>query len=334
MPADIISSVFRQRRDSRRARKHQHQQKVLSDLSDVSDISDRDTSSTRSGSSAHHEDIASSLPLELVTAYLNNQSSPSYDPDVDKKDQAFILPLLDSTETSELLAVSGTLGVDPSSEHFANRTKSIAFVLNVEGRWFQINQDYFNQASEYNDFSGGYKRFYDELPRQFIQSSVTQRLLTNFQTIYNIPEGHLILVQVQSSNISPDDEGKCLTGQGIHSDGADRAMLVCLERDNVVGAHSSVFEDADGEKPLIDRVVLEEGNTMFWKDNEIYHYVEPARLEDHDYDGTRTVLIAHYPAMHYITGKTNQNNVLPPSGKHPKGIETKHWIDGDKIFSS
>lgn len=291
------------------------------DIMDMSDFSDRESSLSASSSLINQDDILSSLPEGLVTAYLRSQS-PQHQPALNyRKKQAFILPLLDCTESSELLAVSGTLGTDPSSEQFANRTKSIAFVLCVEGRWFQINQDYFNQSSEYNDFSGGYKRFYDELPRQFIQSPVTQRLLTNFQTIYSIPDGELILVQVQSNNITPEEEGKCLTGQGIHSDGADRAMLVCLERENVVGAHSSVFEDTDGRRPIIDRVVLEEGNVMFWKDNEIYHYVEPARLENAEYDGTRTVMIAHYPAMHYITGNSNPSNTLPPSGKHP------HYMD-------
>lgn len=268
-------------------------------------------------------DILSSLPPELVAQFLRNQRVHLGDGPPGTA-QAFIRPLMNARHSRELLAVSGPLGTDPSSEHFANRTKSIAFVLCIKGRWFQVNQDFFNQASEYNDFSGGYKRYYDELPRSFIQSRVTQRLLTNFQTVYKIPEGELILVQVQSSNISPEDAGKCLTGQGIHSDGADRAMLVCMERDNVTDAQSSVYEDAEGERPIINRVVLEEGQVLFWKDNEIYHYVEPAGLDDPERSGRRTVMIAHYPAMHYITGKPNENNTLPPSGKHPEHVTVKN----------
>ena len=182
----------------------------------------------------------------------------------------------------------------------------------------QINVIFFNQAEEYNDFSGGYQRFYDELPRSFVQCYAAQRALTAFADTYEIPEGELILVQVQSSNISPEDEGKCLTGQGIHSDGADRAMLLCLQRDNVENARSSVFEDVDGERRIVDRHVLREGHALFWKDNEIYHYVEPAKLADKSRSGRRTVMIAHYPAMMYVTGKPNPNNTLPPSGKHPK----------------
>lgn len=66
--------------------------------------------------------------------------------------------------------------------------------------------------------------------------------------------------------------------------------------------------------------MLKEGEVMFWNDNEVYHYVEPVRLDDTNKGGQRTVLIAHYPAMHYITGKPNPNSTLPPSGFHPPHI--------------
>ena len=94
-------------------------------------------------------------------------------------------------------------------------------------------------------------------------------------------------------------------------------MLICLNRENVAGARNSIYEDTDGYKPVIKPQVLAEGNVLYWKDNEIYHYVEPAALEDKSKMGTRTVMIAHYPAMQYITGETNPNNTLAPSGKHP-----------------
>lgn len=237
------------------------------------------------------------------------------------RNPAFVVPLLTSAESKTIVEDCGELGIDPSSTMFANRTKNIAFVIALNGQWFQINQNFFNQAEEYNDFSGGYRRFYDELPRSFIQNTAAQKLLTKFKDLNKIEDGELILVQVQSSNITPEDEGKCLTGQGIHSDGADRAMLICLERDNVKGAKSSVYEDAHGHRPIISPRVIKEGQVLFWKDNEIYHYVEPAELENKIIMGKRTVMIAHYPAMQYITGEPNPNNTLPPSGFHPPHVK-------------
>lgn len=233
---------------------------------------------------------------------------------------AFIVPLLSQAESDELIRVGGTLGEDPSSNFFANRTKNIAFVICLNGRWFHVNQNNYNQAQEYNDFSGGYKRFYRQLPSSFIESEVTQSLLNCFQKLHNIPEGQLVLVQIQSSNITKEEEGKCITGQGIHTDGADCGMLVCLHRKNICGARSSAYYDVHGTKPVITPTVLEDGDAMFWKDNKIYHYVDPATLTRGTEKGIRTVLVALYPAMYLVTGESNVNNTLPSSGYHPPDI--------------
>ncbi|NEO86598.1 MAG: 2OG-Fe dioxygenase family protein [Spirulina sp. SIO3F2] len=223
---------------------------------------------------------------------------------------AFTALLLCQSERSELIAASGELGPDPSSKFFTERTKNIAFVLSINGRWFQINQNYFNQAAYYNDFSGGYKRYYRELPRTFIECPVAQKLLSRFQSTFDIPQGELVLVQVQTSHVYPSDETRCLTGQGIHSDGADKAMLICLQRHNISGARNALYRDPEGEKPVLKPFVLQEGEVLFWEDNRVFHSVEPAQVMPPAIAGSRTVLIAHYPAFHYLSGQANPNNQL------------------------
>lgn len=223
---------------------------------------------------------------------------------------ALTMPLLRPWETLELLSASGPLGPDPSSQHFTKRTKGIAYVMCIEGQWFQLRADFFSQPQQYNDFSGGYKRFYRELPPKFLQCQSTQKVLSAFQKTYQIPEKELILVQVQTSHINRRNVQQCLTGQGIHSDGADRAMLVCLDRQNVTDAESAIYHDLRGDRTVLEPFILEEGHGLLWKDNEAFHYVAPAQLENPEVDGSRTVLIAHYPAYHYLSGRSNPNNTL------------------------
>lgn len=220
----------------------------------------------------------------------------------------------------EALAVeraAGKLGGDESSVNFASRRKNIAFVIRVSGTWLSLRQDYFNQAEDYNDRTGGYRRYYRELPAEFVQQPEVIKLLDAFADKFSVPDGQMSLVQVQTSVIGTDDEGKCLTGQGIHSDGADVAMIAVLRRENVAGACSAVFADPAGENTLFGPQPLQGGEVVYWQDNAVYHYVEPARRFDRKKKGYRTVLIAHYPATHYISGKKNLNNTLPPSGVHP-----------------
>ena len=239
-----------------------------------------------------------------------------HQPTTNDADQDAVLrkSLLSYRERAALLKFEPDLGVDPSSEHFTKRTKSIAFMIKLDGQWFQLNQNFFNQNADYNDFSGGYKRFYDTLPPEFVREPATIKLMDAFQAKYNLPDGELILLQMQTSWVFPGDEDRCLTGQGIHTDGADRAMLVVLNRDNIEGGRNAIYKDVHGQNAVIKPFVLKEGDSLFWKDNQVFHHVEPAQVKDTSNvegpSGTRTVIIAHYPAMHYITGHQNWNNRL------------------------
>ncbi|MFK8183652.1 MAG: 2OG-Fe dioxygenase family protein [Phormidesmis sp.] len=218
--------------------------------------------------------------------------------------------LLSETEATEILTASGELGPDPSSNHFTARTKNVAYVLCINGAWFQIRARCFTQPQQYNDFSGGYKRCYREMPQPFLASEATQKVLNTFKATYDIPDNEPILVQVQESHITADNAGQCLTGQGIHSDGADRAMLVCLKREHVEGAESAIYADLEGKRSLINPFVLNAGQAMLWHDNKVFHSVQPAQVSAPHATGSRTVLIAHYPAVHYLNGTINPNNTL------------------------
>ncbi len=233
--------------------------------------------------------------------------------EISKKTLALTMPLLDTAEAEELISSCGELGPDPSSDYFTTRTKNIAYVLCLNGEWFQIRAHFFIQPHQYNDFSGGYKRCYREMPKEFLDCEATKKVLNAFKRAYNIPDNEPILVQVQQSHVTADNEGQCLTGQGIHTDGADRAILVCLERNNIEGAKNAIYTDLEGNSALINPFVLEEGHGLLWHDNQVFHNVEPAQSIEKEKEGTRTVLIAHYPAIHYLTGTINPNNTLGTS---------------------
>ena len=223
---------------------------------------------------------------------------------------AFRIPMLNAAERSALLESYGELGTDPSSNYFTKRTKNIAYVLCINKEWFQLDAQCFTQPERYNDFSGGYQRCYRKMPKQFLQCEATKKVLNTFKSVYNIPDREPILVQIQTSHVTTETEGKCITGQGIHSDGADKAILVCLERNNIAGAESAIYADLDGKRSLIEPFVLSEGSAMLWHDNRVFHHVQPARVVEADKESTRTVLIAHYPAIHYLQGTVNPNNTL------------------------
>lgn len=289
---------------------------------------------------------------------------------------AFVQELLTDSERRQMLLACGELGEDPSSKYFVKRTKSIAYVVHIHDRWFQVTVDYFIQPSQYNDFSGGYRRSYKLLPSSFIECEATQKMLNEFKSVHNVPSGELVLCQVQTSHIGinssmpgtkhkiaktlsydihvnppnmeqersetladplvvsnsygsaksghavpdasdqevpdPDEVRKeySITGQGIHTDGCDVCALVCLKRENINGCENSVYYDLEGNEKVLDSFVLKEKNVLYWKDNKVYHYVNPASLINEDKDGIRTVVLMSYPIIFMVDGETNPNNTL------------------------
>jgi hypothetical protein len=208
------------------------------------------------------------------------------------------------------------LGDDGSSRYFIERKKAIAFVYVTKDEVFRLDQNFFIQNSEYNDFSGGYKRFYKLIPENIL-SSYGKGTILHFKSHFNIPDGTIMLVQIQSSIIkasipSPsedhDKESGSVTGQGIHTDGASQAMLFCLERTNVDGAENSFFKDLDGKEQVEDEEILHEGDAVFFHDNKVYHYVSPASQEDISKLMRRSIMLIHSPADQYLRGDLSKDN--------------------------
>jgi len=209
------------------------------------------------------------------------------------------------------------LGPDKSSAHFMRRRKAIAFVFVLNGRVYSLQQNYFVQHEGYNDFSGGYRREFAKIDDKFLQNELRPVVL-RFVDYNKIADKEIMLIQVQTSEVDGADmeeftrQGSKLsiTGQGIHTDGHEKAMLACVRRKNVAGAMNQYYDDLDGEHPLCEPRILEEGDVSFFQDNELYHYVSPAGPATKTDDMARTMLLMHYPAEESLIGASSTKNNL------------------------
>lgn len=253
-------------------------------------------------------------------------------PIVNSDDDASIHQVLTKTECKEIIESGGILGKDSTCTSFTKRTKNLCYVLSIGEMWYQLDLNYVAQDNSYNTLSGGNKRYHGVFPTSFVKNSAVRKLLNEFKKHFKIPDERLVLLQLQTSHIGKDMD--CLTGQGIHTDGHDSAMVACLQVDKgVKGARSAIFSDSDGQNMILGPIALKEGQVMFFNDNKVYHYVEPAwdaqemknkNIVDDKHISIsetkkRTVVLAHYPAYFSPTGERNPNNILSSSvAKHPK----------------
>lgn len=126
-----------------------------------------------------------------------------------------------------------------------------------------------------------------------------------------------------------------VTGQGVHTDGTERAMLVCIDRENVSGAENCLFEDLKGEKAVLNETILEEGDALMFRDNDIYHYVSDVKPVDKTKDMVRTMLIAHYPANYLLYGADNPNNHLTAAkATHQLRFEANEKLETSRVAAA
>ncbi|CAL4096175.1 unnamed protein product, partial [Meganyctiphanes norvegica] len=164
-------------------------------------------------------------------------------------------------------------------------------------------KNYFVQSNNYNDFSGGYRRYYELIPEDLVMGPM-YNLISFFIDHLNIPANTIIIAHLQSSIIRVSDDDGDITGQGIHTDGCDDAILVCVERDNVQGAENQFHASLDGTQPLGNSTILEAGNGVVFRDNKIFHYVTRATTTIPV--ARRTMILIHSPFDG--TGEVNPKN--------------------------
>lgn len=227
-----------------------------------------------------------------------------------------ILDVMSDAERQHILE-NIVLSDDPSSKHFAKRHKAIRFVTIINGRVQTFTQNYFLQDVEYNDFSGGLRRYYGLINEDLFEPGApVAKVVLNFAEYYGIPEKTAILIQIQTSYFDKKEYAKTrasVTGQGIHTDGADRAMLVCLHRgDKLEGAENLFHASLDGTEPLCEELPLQNREGLYFKDNSIYHTVTRAQVGKYQNleQVSRTMMIMHAPAEIYMQGLPNPNNTL------------------------
>lgn len=250
------------------------------------------------------------------TVPIQSTQSPGLPPgDWDGKPKfEHILDVMSEEERQHILE-NVVLSDDPSSKHFARRHKAIRFATIINGRVQTFTQNYFLQDVEYNDFSGGLRRYYGLINENLFEPGApVAKVVLNFAKYYGIPEKTAILIQIQTNYFDEKKYGKTrasVTGQGIHTDGADRAMLVCLHRgEKIEGAENEFHASLDGMEPLCEALPLQNREGLYFKDNSLYHTVTRVVVSKHENleQVSRTMMIMHAPAEIYMQGLPNPNN--------------------------
>lgn len=154
------------------------------------------------------------------------------------------------------------------------------------------------QPKEFNPTHGDLVRNYDQCEQSFLDRPDTMAFIKDFAAFWKVDANDVILFQMQRVRADVDVAGEP-TVEGVHRDGIQALAVTCVNRVNVVGGESIVYEDQAGKHPVL-RTMLEPGNSLYMQDMFLYHYVSPIKSADGINPGYRDIIIMTTPCQHQM----------------------------------
>ena len=146
------------------------------------------------------------------------------------------------------------------------------------------------QSTYRNAMNGGIYRHFEPFKKSTIENPVLSNIIdwcvdqisSNKEKIWRI-QAHQFRIEAKSG-----EAGKP-TPEGIHRDGADFILIMLLQRNNIIGGVSHIY---DADKKLQFGAVLEElGDAVLLDDRKVWHGVSEVYALDEASSGYRDVLV-------------------------------------------
>ena len=151
------------------------------------------------------------------------------------------------------------------------------------------------QPVEYNALHGGIQRWFDPLPTELVADPAWLRLLQGLAGVADLQHGAATW-SVEAHAFRIDTEGAGAIGrptpEGAHRDGVDLVVVVLVDRHNVKGGETRVF---DAEGPQGVRFTLREPfSALLLDDARVIHETTPIQPLDNASPAWRDTLVLTY----------------------------------------
>ncbi|BFM50456.1 2OG-Fe dioxygenase family protein [Marinomonas sp. THO17] len=165
-------------------------------------------------------------------------------------------------------------------------------------RLTQLPHEAYVQPAHINYLNGDIERHFDPLTKDFIESSITTKLLTYMCDIYDEVEGQAtdwnIRLHPYRILANRQELGKP-TPEGLHRDGVTYIATLLINRVNIVGG-KSILVNNDGHH-LIQTTLEQKFDLLLADDEKTLHKVTPIIIKDTATKAYRDVLVIAFTKL-------------------------------------
>ena len=140
----------------------------------------------------------------------------------------------------------------------------------------------FIQSKNYNSFLGDTCRYYNNISDNIVNDYSFQNLLNIFKHyVYEKADYKLKHVYIHQIRVCVDNTNKVTpVPEGIHQDGYDYICIFCVNRQNITGGETVLY---NLDKVSVSQQILNDGEYVFLHDRNMYHYVSEIQTNDSGY---------------------------------------------------
>lgn len=163
--------------------------------------------------------------------------------------------------------------------------------LSSSNIWYQEPDQPHYQSVDYNNLNGGIERYFSAFAKETVNNEVFKNVMTFLLDLFNRVkpncswhiEAHQFRIYAEINKHSSP------TPEGIHRDGVDFVLMLFINRYNVFGGETSIY---DSNKNLIGKYIFTESMELaIVDDKNIFHGFSPIYKENMDEIGYRDMLV-------------------------------------------
>lgn len=182
-------------------------------------------------------------------------------------------------------------GFMANGETYRRRRHSL-FNVDSDGHIVELPKRPYLQTKDINHLNGGVERTYEQIIPEVTETALFRELLTSVTSVLTELHGsstwHHQCFQNRITT-SPEQVGNP-TPEGIHRDGVDYVVTLLVDRTNIQGGSSRIYETSSG-RLLHEQTLQKQGEMLLADDERTLHEATPIARIDPSRPGHRDVFI-------------------------------------------
>lgn len=205
---------------------------------------------------------------------------------------SYVLERLNSFNVAKLIPSFSQLPVDPYLKGDYRFRRLSHFQISHD-RLTKLPHRAMLQSKTYNPLLGNVIREYAELDQDLVDLEEFQTLILEFfEFCRRCSISHE--VDVHQIRITADQKVGNPAPEGIHRDGVDVVGIFCVNRDNITGGETHLYESKDRSPAFVK--VLDPGELLVVNDHQFFHFTTPIQVQSAA-GGVRDVFVLTCPGL-------------------------------------